>query len=316
MTYRRFKLDWEQARRRSPLKGLNCIYRVQIMDPRDPEVPLVINRYGKPDLDGVIEIGMTTDGLRRTNQFESTWYGNGTSTEALLGRYAYHKCKALRTLLGPYERIPGLLRFSYIEGAKEELPYMEGHAHQVYSERHAEGPWLNSSVPGKKGVRQALADLGLVRPAFSPVEEVLSTPRSPETNMSCVYYVHQLMRDDVTRFRPAPRIAGTDPEAVVMIGHSNRFALRKSRWRQAILGRQHHTEAECYMYYYEVSPLMREIVGPRENLPYSYVFTAVRTRPDLVVLRERQAIARYISIFGEPPLLNGQIPGKLLYFGI
>jgi len=313
MSFKSYKLDWETARRRSPLKGLNCVYRVQIMDPKDPEVPLVINRYGGPDTEGIVEYGMTTDALRRTNQFESTWYGNGTSTEALLGCYAYAKCNALRRILGPIKNIPGLLRYQYIEGAKEELPFMEGLAYRLYSERHAEGPWLNSAIPGKKGIREVLAELGLAWPAFSRVEDALATPRSPETNMSCVYYVHQLMKDDISRFRPAPRIAGIDLDGIVLIGQSARYALRKSRWKQAIVGRQHHTEAECYMYYYAVSPIMQQIVGPKENLPYSYVFTAVRTRPDLRVLRERQALVRYIGRFGEPPLCNGQIPGKLLY---
>jgi hypothetical protein len=165
MSFKSYKLDWETARRRSPLKGLNCIYRVQIMDPKDPEVPLVINRYGGPDTEGIAEFGFTTDAQRRTNQFVSTWCGNGTSSEALLGRYAYLKCRPLRRMLGPIRNIPGLLRFQYIEGSKEELPFMEGQIYRSYSERLAEGPWLNSSVPGKMGVREALARLGLVRPA-------------------------------------------------------------------------------------------------------------------------------------------------------
>jgi hypothetical protein len=313
MSFKNYKLDWETARPRSPLKGLNCVYRVQIMDPKDPEVPLTYDRYGAPDTEGIAEIGFTTDALRRTNQFESTWYGNGTSTEALLGRYAYAKCNALRMMLGPIKNITKLLRFQYIEGAEEELPFMEGNAHRVYSEPHAEGPWLNSSIPGKKGIRDALSELGLFKNPTSPIEEALATPKSPETNMSCVYFVHQLMRDDISRFRPAPRIAGIDPDGIVLIGQSARYALRKSRWKQAILGRQHHTEAECYMYYYAVSPVMQQIVGPKENLATSYVFTAVRTRPDLRLLRERQALARYIALYGEPPLCNGQIPGKLLY---
>jgi len=315
MSYKNFKLDWETARPRSPLKGLNCVYRVQIMDPRNPEVPLTYNRYGAPDTEGIVEIGLTTDGLRRTNQFTSAWNGNGTSTEALLGRYAFLKCGALRRLLGPIKNIPGLLRFQYIEGAEEELPFMEGHAYMGYSQGHAEGPWLNSAIPGKKGIREVLAELGLVRPAFSRVEEALATPKSPETNMSVVYFVHQLMRDNISRFRPAPRIAGLDPDGIILIGQSARYALRKSRWKQAILGRQHHTEAECYMYYYTVSPIMQQIVGPKEDLATSYVFTAIRTRPDLRLLRERQFLARYIALYGEPPLCNGQIPGKLLYLG-
>jgi len=38
------------------------------------------------------------------------------------------------------------------------------------------------------------------------------------------------------------------------------------------------------------------------------------TSPSLLILRESQAIDRYVNLNGEPPVLNGQIPGRWRHF--
>jgi hypothetical protein len=83
-----------------------------------------------------------------------------------------------------------------------------------------------------------------------------------------------------------------------------------SRFRQAVVGKTRHCEGQLLHYLLDICGLLREAHGPKEEVLNSLLFTYKKTKATSLLSKESEAIDDYLSTYGEPPVLNCQVPGK------
>jgi hypothetical protein len=125
----------------------------------------------------------------------------------------------------------------------------------------------------------------------------------------CIYII-QLM-DPANPSEPFTinRFAAPDPNGIIQMGQTTHLVHRRSQFLAAISGKTQSSEGLTFRLMHELNPWMREIFGPRKGLHQFLRFSYIETKKNLLLLREAQEIYKYCSLYGEPPLVVGQVPG-------
>ena len=119
-----------------------------------------------------------------------------------------------------------------------------------------------------------------------------------------------LRQDDPSRYFQIPRFAAEDPEGVLEIGHTTDLAQRRRTFRAAVSGNKSHSEGRLLHHLLELCKPLTDAHGPRQKILDSLLFTFKKAPKASLVAKESDAIDDYIARYGEPPVLNCQVPGK------
>jgi hypothetical protein len=142
------------------------------------------------------------------------------------------------------------------------------------------------------------------RKRSKPIEDVLETV---DTDKKHIYWVH-LKKKGHGGYVKIPRFNGIDTEGILTIGQSKTIRTRLKAFRKGIMDNKHHSEAMTFHYLLEKCPSLRRRLGRPDSIQ-ARLDVRVKEVRDLDKA-ESEAIDKYIRRFGEPPPLNGVIPGK------
>jgi hypothetical protein len=147
-------------------------------------------------------------------------------------------------------------------------------------------------------------------------EWLTAPPRTPLTGVPGVYKVHLRRPGDPLRDSSIPRIAGIDDTGTILIGQTTDLGTRRRQFRSGLTGKIRKGEGGFLQFLDVVCPGLRRLYGPPRELMNNLYLTYIEVKPKLLILRESQAIDRYVNLYGEPPVLNSQIPGRLRYYSL
>lgn len=313
--------EWTEFDPRSSPKHITCVYRIQVMDPKDPSRSFPIPGFAAIDHDGVLEIGQTVDLASKGSSFRRAVLGNPNGDrEGYTFYYYYTHNKWLRDTFGSKEEFLDLIKFTYIPTEKERLLSAESDAIDHHISLYGEPPVTNGEVPGlHRWFEKGPADI-IKRPSPQLAKERYPTPldgkwltappRSPYTDLPCIYRIHLLQHDDPARYFPIPRFGETDPEGILKIGKTKHLGRRREEFRNAIMGKGRNGDGELFRHEFELCERLQEAVGPKEDILDRILFTYIKTKPSLLDVRENRVTDRYIGQFAELPPVDSQIPGK------
>jgi hypothetical protein len=109
---------------------------------------------------------------------------------------------------------------------------------------------------------------------------------------------------------PISRIAGVDLSGTIEYGGTRSIFQKISHFKGSVLGTtQCDTEGLSFNYYFLKNKWLRRLYGTLENLVDHTRFCVTRTAPKDLRFIECRQIDEYCSVLGEPPVLNGQVPG-------
>ena len=304
----------------SPYTGVPCIYFIHLMEPKRNSGPFPIPRLMGIDLEGIVEIGMSSDIAKKMIKFKNGVLDTDRSDpEGWKLGYAFSKCKWMREIYGYRKNLLGSTRFSIFRTEKRYLRAHESKAIDLYCSRFAEPPVLNGQVPGVNGRSAGKGPEVVSRPsahrnkAFDPAKpkviDLVDSPRDPLTGLSCVYRVQLMDRNDPSRPFPIPRFIGTDPEGILTIGQTTDLAHKIRDIRYGIINKKGNGEWALLAHVYDLCDRLNGIYGPREAILKYLKLTYVETRPSLLRAGEIRATNRYMFRFGELPPMCSQIPG-------
>jgi hypothetical protein len=142
----------------------------------------------------------------------------------------------------------------------------------------------------------------------------LVEPSTPIRNVSCLYRVHILDPDNLLRWLTIPRFVNSDTEGIVEIGRTINLAERKRCFIQAVGGTRRRDEGQMLNYILKKCKPLRNSLGTVKQVIDLLRYTYIPMEPDSLLLGESETIDDYCANFGEPPLLNTQIPGRCWKF--
>jgi hypothetical protein len=307
MSMKKNNKTWKWTEPGQSLRNFSCLYRVHILNPRNPSSWLSIPRFIAPDPEGIIEIGRTSNFAERKRCFIQAVEGTRRRDEGQMLNYILKKCRPLRGKLGSVRNVVGLLRWSYIPMDRIRLLSEECQTIDGYCASFGEPPLLNTQVPGRCWQFKTDTRKDRIQP---DMKWVFTTPRSPLTHMSGVYRIHLLDPLDPSRYYHIPRLVGIDNEGILEIGQTGNLGLRRSMFRQAVRGKSRHTEGQLLHHLIDLCKPLKEIYGSKESILDRLLFSYKEMKTDLRERRECYEIDEYIRRFGEPPVLNSKIPGR------
>jgi hypothetical protein len=124
------------------------------------------------------------------------------------------------------------------------------------------------------------------------------------------YSIHLLRPGRTGGTLPIPRFAGVDLNGTIEIGGAKSIFQKISHFKGSVLGTtQCDTEGLSFNYYFIKNKWLRRLYGTLENLVDHTRFCFTRTDPRDLRYIECKKIDANCTIFGEPPVLNGQVPG-------
>jgi hypothetical protein len=135
-------------------------------------------------------------------------------------------------------------------------------------------------------------------------------PPSPYRGVSCVYFVHLLDPRKTSGALDVQRFMGTDPEGILEIGKRTDLADKLVHFRCAVLdSSRSDPEGWKLGFAFSKNKWMQEVFGSRQKLLDSIRFSVIRMDKRRLRAQESKGIDFYLGRFGEPPVLNGQVPG-------
>jgi hypothetical protein len=147
---------------------------------------------------------------------------------------------------------------------------------------------------------------------LAQIDWTLSSPPSPYTNLSCIYFIHIMDPKDPSRYIPIQRFLGTDPEGVVEIGHTVDLASKISHFKGAFFGTARGDSGGWNLgYLYKKNEWIKKTFGTKKDLLNMVQFQYIKTPKDLRPVRARKFIDDQCARFGEPPVLVGEFPRVL-----
>jgi len=296
-------------------RDISAVYRIQVMNPDDPLRPFLIHRFVYDDKEGIIELGQTENLLTKRWKFkQGVLKGNPADSEGFTFHYLHTENEWLRDTFGTKEDLYNHTRISYIPVQKRYLRLAECGLIDEYIGEFAEPPVINGQVPGHARPDKCGGEFPIRRiPKRAPklkLDWILSKPSSPLYGKCCIYRIHLLRYDDPSRYCPIPRFQKVDPEGVLVIGFTINFWRRWREFKAAVGGSRRHGEGGLFHHAHDLSPRLRELVGPRKDIGLSLMYSFVEVKPAQLVVGEYLAMNEYVKEFAELPPLNCQAPGK------
>jgi hypothetical protein len=146
-------------------------------------------------------------------------------------------------------------------------------------------------------------------PKIAKIDWYQAPPPAQYRDVSCVYSIQLMDPDRPSRPLRFRRFAGTDLEGILEIGKVTDLARKIWHFKGTFLGTSRcDTEAWTFGHYYKHSKWMQDLFGSKEELLDLVRFTLVKTAPSKLLAHESRALDNYCRLFGEPPVLNGQVP--------
>jgi len=144
-------------------------------------------------------------------------------------------------------------------------------------------------------------------PKLASIDWDLKRPPSPYRFVSCIYTIQLMGPARPFRIR---KFVDTDLDGTMEIGQTKDLATKIWHFKGSVLGTSNcDTEGLTLGYIHDHSKWMRDRFGSKEDLLNSIQFTYVKTGVNFLLDSECRAIDHYCSLYGEPPVLNGQVPG-------
>jgi hypothetical protein len=319
-SYRPPKLadDWTIFRPDCVQRDVCAVYRIQLMDPKDPLRTVLIPRFVDDDKEGILELGQTQNLLTKRWKFkQGVLKGNPADSEGFNLHYLHNKNKWLKETFGTLEDLYDHTRISYIPVQKRNLRAAERDLIDEYIGRFGEPPLTNGQVPGhqRPDICGEEPSVGRMPQKASPLKNLkldwrLSAPVSPLHDKCVIYRIHLLRYEDPSRYCPIPRFEKVDPEGVLVIGFTIDFWRRWREFKAALGGSRRHGEGGLLHHAYDLSPRLRELVGPKKEITLRLIYSLVEVEPSQLVVGEYSAMNEYVKEFAELPPLNCQAPGK------
>jgi len=299
-------------------RDLSAVYRIQLMDPKDPLKTFLIHRFVDDDKEGIIELGQTQNLLTKRWKFkQGVLKGNPADSEGFNLHYLHAKNEWLKETFGTKEDLYNRARISYIPVQKRYLRSAEGNIIDEYIGRFGEPPLTNGQVPGHArpdicGGKLPIGKIPQKAPALKNIklDWRLSAPISPLHDKCVIYRIHLLRYDDPSRYCPIQRFEKVDPEGVLVIGYTIDFWRRWREFKSALGGSRRHGEGGLFHHAYDLSARLRELVGPKEEITLRLIYSLVEIEPSQLVVGEYKAMDEYVKEYAELPPLNCQAPGK------
>jgi hypothetical protein len=141
-------------------------------------------------------------------------------------------------------------------------------------------------------------------------------PPTPYTNLCCTYYAQVMDPKRPDRPLLAPRLLKTDVNGMIEQGQTIDLGCKMSHFTNSLLGTSRtDSEGWTFGYYYDHNEWMQDTFGSLKELAGLVRFLYVKTPRKQLRARESKDIDLYCSIFGEPALTNGQVPGVTRKYG-
>lgn len=318
MVSKKANIDWKKTSAPSPYTNVSCVYSAYLMDPKAPAKPMNIPRFMGNDTDGIIEIGQTVNLAKKISHFKGALFGTPRSDSGgwNLG-YIYERNEWLREIFTTKQDLLEHIHFSYIETKKDLLSTNLRKAIDDHCGRFGEPPVLTNQVPGVKWSAIALEASSEKEQAIDlsqlKMMGLTDKPQGSLERTSCVYWAYMMDASDPSTPVLIKRFGKTDPAGTLAIGQTKDLAQRIRQIRYDIKKPKRKGEWGLFYHLYKICARLRKACGPRERFMERLKIGYIETPHSNLDRGEIRAINKYISLFGELPPFNSQIPGDTRY---